>query len=111
MTAEEYERMQDEFLLQCTAEEDDAASAGTQFRKPTFSLMASTMSMQAMIALGRIESPTGQPVQKNLEQARFMIQSLMILRDKAKEMSAEESDFIRDSLYYLQKYYLEEMSA
>jgi len=109
MTTEEFQRMQDDFELQCKAEEADTVTEGKAFRKPSFSLMASTMSMQAMIALGRMDSPTGQPVQKNLEQARFMIQSLMVLQAKSKaNASKEESDFLRDSLYHLQKFYMEE---
>ena len=46
---------------------------------------------------------------KNLEQARFMIDSIAVLKDKTNgNLSEEENKFLTESLYHLQKYYMEE---
>jgi len=85
------------------------ADSGGVFHQPTFTIFLSSMSMQAMIALGRLANPVTKTTDRNLEQARFLIDTLAIVKDKTKgNLSEAEQSLIEESLYNLRIMYLEE---
>lgn len=65
--------------------------------------------MQAMIALGKIENPITKKVEKNLEQARFLIDTLGVLEEKTQgNLSPEENVALGEYLFNLRMAYIEE---
>ena len=68
----------------------------------------SSLAYQAMIFLGEIPNPNTNLVTKNLEQAKFIIDTLAMLRVKTKgNLNKQEMDFINGSLYELQMKFIE----
>jgi hypothetical protein len=65
--------------------------------------------MQAMIAIGKLENPLNGKVERNLEQARFLIDTLGIIKEKTKgNLTPDESKLLDDSLFSLRTMYIEE---
>ena len=68
----------------------------------------SSLTYQGMVFLGEIPNPMTNVQEKNLEQAKFVIDTLLILREKTKgNLSKQESDLLNSSIYELQMRYLE----
>ena len=65
--------------------------------------------MQALIFLGEIPNPMAEnKVEVNLRQAKFLIDTLLLLRDKTKgNLSKEEDGFLNMALYELQMKFVE----
>ena len=61
-----------------------------------------------MIFLGEMPNPITNKIEKNLKQAKFLIDTLVILRDKTKgNLSKEEDDLLNGSIYELQLRYVD----
>lgn len=73
-----------------------------------FNLFLSSLSMQAMVALGEVAHPaTGVP-QEDLEQARYIIDVLGILQEKTQgNLTQEESGLLEGLLYELRMKFVE----
>jgi len=90
-----------------TPPEDAAAKAAQEPQLDFFNYIAS-LGFQAMIFLGEMPNPISNQVEKNLKQAKFLIDTLVILRDKTKgNLSKEEDDLLNGSIYELQLRYVE----
>ena len=90
-------------------ERDYAKEHNQTFHEPSFTVFVSSVAMQAMIALGRIENPATGKRQSHPEQARFLIETLGIIEEKTKNnLDSPEENFLRDSLDNLRLIYLEE---
>lgn len=76
------------------------------FAQPNFSLFISSLSMQALIFLGEIENPLTHKTEKNLDQARYIIDTIAMLKEKTKgNLDAQESNVIDNILYELRMKY------
>ncbi|OQX80931.1 MAG: hypothetical protein B6D56_03825 [Candidatus Omnitrophica bacterium 4484_70.1] len=103
-------KVDDDWKAQVEKEKREAESRKEVYRQPTFTVFLSSMSMQAMIALGRLENPLTKKIEKNLEQARFLIDTLGIIKEKTKgNLTKEEEDFLEESLFNLRMLYVEEV--
>src|SRR5208283_729486 len=72
-----------------------------------FNYIAS-LGFQTMIFLGEMPNPMTNKLEKNLKQAKFLIDTLVILRDKTKgNLSKEEDDLLNGSIYELQLRYVD----
>ena len=72
-----------------------------------FNYIAS-LGFQTMIFLGEMPNPITNQVEKNLKQAKFLIDTLVILRDKTKgNLTKEEDDLLNGSIYELQLRYVD----
>ncbi|MDE2027040.1 MAG: DUF1844 domain-containing protein [Candidatus Omnitrophica bacterium] len=72
-----------------------------------FNYIAS-LGFQTMIFLGEMPNPITNQVEKNLKQAKFLIDTLVILRDKTKgNLTKEEDDLLNGSIYELQMRYVD----
>ena len=72
-----------------------------------FNYIAS-LGFQTMIFLGEMPNPITNKSEKNLKQAKFLIDTLVILRDKTKgNLSKEEDDLLNGSIYELQLRYVD----
>jgi ABC-type Zn2+ transport system substrate-binding protein/surface adhesin len=67
-----------------------------------------SLSYQAMIFLGEIPNPMTNEPEQNLEQAKYVIDTLAMLREKTKgNLSKKESDLLNTNLYQLQMRFVE----
>ncbi len=68
----------------------------------------SSLAYQAMIFLGEIPNPMTNMPETNLEQAKFIIDTLAMLREKTKgNLTKKEGDVLNTSLYQLQMKFIE----
>jgi len=74
-----------------------------------FKTYITSLSMQALIFLGIIGNPMNDnQVEVDLDQARLLIDTLAILKEKTKgNLDKEEEDFLNASVYELQLKYVE----
>ena len=71
----------------------------------------SSLVFQAMIFLGDMPNPITQQPEKNLRQAKFLIDTLALLREKTKgNLTKQEEDLLNGSLYELQMRYVDVFS-
>ena len=84
-----------------------AAKEAAEPQLDFFNYIAS-LGFQTMIFLGEMPNPITNQVEKNLKQAKFLIDTLVILRDKTKgNLSKEEDDLLNGSIYELQLRYVD----
>lgn len=68
----------------------------------------SSLAFQAMIFLGEIPNPMTNEIDKNLDQAKMLIDTLAMLREKTKgNLNTQENNFLSGSIYELQMKYVE----
>ena len=86
---------------------EEAAQETAEPKLDFFNYIAS-LGFQTMIFLGEMPNPITNQVEKNLKQAKFLIDTLIILRDKTKgNLSKEEDDLLNGSIYELELRYVE----
>jgi hypothetical protein len=72
-----------------------------------FNYIAS-LGFQAMIFLGEVPNPITNQVDRNLKQAKFLIDTLVIIREKTTgNLTKEEAELLDGSIYQLQLRYVE----
>lgn len=76
--------------------------------EPTFNLFVSTLAMQTSIFLGAMPNPITEKKEENLPQAKFIIDTLDMLKTKTKgNLTQEEEKYLEEVLYNLRMFYLE----
>jgi hypothetical protein len=109
MEEEIKKKVDEDWKNQANKEKKEADCKREVYHEPTFSIFLSSLSMQAMIAMGRLENPVTAKAEKNLEQARFLIDTLGILKEKTKgNLTADEEKLIEEGLFNLRMMYVEE---
>lgn len=79
----------------------------TSLPEPDFSMFISGIGMQALMHLGEIENPLTGKKQKDMAQAKYVIDILGILKDKTKNnLSVQESNLLDNLLYDLRMKYV-----
>ena len=74
--------------------------------EPNFSIFASSLSMQTLIFLGEIDNPITHKKEENLSQAKYIIDTLVMLKGKTKgNLTANEANLIDNVLYELRMKY------
>ena len=74
---------------------------------PDFKFFVTTLSLQTSIFLGEMPNPTTQKIEEDLIQAKFIIDTLGMLKEKTKgNLTQEENDFLESMLYELRTVYL-----
>ncbi len=97
---------------QIEKEKQQKAKTEQKFHQPSFTIFISSLSMQAMIAMGSLENPVTKKKEANPEQARFLIDTLDIIKQKTEgNLTKEESHFLEESLYHLRMGYIETQNA
>jgi hypothetical protein len=75
--------------------------------KPDFSFFITSLGLQASIALGNIPNPLTNRKEENIKQARFLIDTLAVLKEKTKgNLSLEEENLLDNLLYELRMQYI-----
>jgi len=76
-------------------------------RKASFDTLLGAMVTEAMFSLGLIAPNGNNEVMIDLDHAQFMIDTLIVLRDKtAGNLTAEEEGALKESIARLQNYYV-----
>ncbi len=76
--------------------------------EPNFSIFVTSLGMQAMIFLGEIANPVNNETKVELDRARYMIETIALIKEKTKgNLSQEEQKLIDDVLYGLRLKYAE----
>jgi len=75
--------------------------------EPDFSFFVTTLSLQASIDLGEVPNPVTNKKEENLIQAKFLIDTLAMLKEKTKgNLTPEEANFLENVLYELRMQYI-----
>ena len=75
--------------------------------EPDFNFFISTLALQSSIALGHIPSPVTNKKEEDLNQAKFIIDTLGLLKEKTKgNLTAEETQLLENLLYELRMQYI-----
>jgi len=78
--------------------------------KQDFRMFLSSLSMQAMVALGEMPHPATRQPQEDLEQARYLVDVLGMLEQKTRgNLSPEEASLLEGALYELRMKYVAKM--
>ena len=74
--------------------------------EPNFSLFVSSLSMQTLIFLGEIDNPITHKKEENLGQAKYIIDTLDMMKEKTKgNLTANEANLVDNVLYELRMKY------
>jgi len=72
-----------------------------------FNFFITSIALQATIAMGVMENPATQKKEENLPQAKFLIDTLSVLKEKTKgNLSSEENNLLESVLYELRMQYV-----
>lgn len=75
--------------------------------EPDFGFFVTTLALQASISLGAATNPATAKIEENLPQAKFIIDTLAILREKTEgNLTKEEGDLLENVLYELRMQYI-----
>jgi len=86
---------------------DKMGNEGSRF-EPSFNIFITSLGMQAMIFLGEMANPANNETKVELERARYMIETIAMIKEKTQgNLSAEEQKLIDDVLYGLRLKYAE----
>ncbi|MFA6271388.1 MAG: DUF1844 domain-containing protein [Candidatus Paceibacterota bacterium] len=95
-----------------TEPETQEEGSKRKFPEPDFKFFLSSLAMQAWIGLGAMPNPVTNKNESNLEQAKFIIDTLDILKEKTKgNLDKEESEFLEQILYELHLSYVNKTTA
>lgn len=106
---EEDKKNVDESWKETVGKEKEALKKEGKFipPEPDFNFFITTLSLQASIALGQVPNPVTNKNEEDLTQARFLIDTLGMLKEKTKgNLSADETNFLENLLYELRMLYL-----
>lgn len=109
MNQEHQKKVDESWKQQVDKEKKEAEIKQEKYHEPTFAVFLSSLSMQAMIAMGKLQNPVNGQTEKNLEQARFLIDTLGIIKEKTKgNLTGDEEKLLEESLFNLRMMYVDE---
>jgi len=80
--------------------------------EPDFSFFITTLALQASISLGQMPNPATNKTEEDLTQAKFIIDTLGMLKEKTKQnLSADETNILENVLYELRMQYVEKVKS
>ncbi len=89
-------------------EEEQTQKTKQQIPEASFRLFISSLATQTLINLGEIENPLNKTKGLALDQAKFTIDTLQILKDKTEgNLTDEESKYLDTIIYDLRMRYVE----
>jgi len=85
----------------------EAEAAKPAFPEANFSLFVSGLAMQGLMHIGELENPITKKKEKDLNQAKYVIDTLTMLKEKTKNnLSKEENEMFDNLLYDLRMRYV-----
>lgn len=105
---DEKEKNIDEAWKQAMEKEKGSSNDDDFIPEPDFGFFITTLSAQASIALGMIPSPITNKKEEDLKQAKLLIDTLGMLKEKTKgNLNAEETQLLDNLLYALRMEYIQ----
>ena len=87
--------------------ETSGGAAHSHSFEANFSTLISGMAMEAMIFLGEIQNPVTKKKEANLEHARYVIDTLELLKKKTKgNLTDDETKLLENALHQLRMTYV-----
>jgi hypothetical protein len=81
--------------------------AGFTPPEPDFNFFITTLALQASISLGLVPNPATNKAEEDLTQAKFLIDTIGMLKEKTKgNLSEEEANLLENILYELRTQYI-----
>ncbi|MDD5348221.1 MAG: DUF1844 domain-containing protein [Candidatus Omnitrophica bacterium] len=113
---EEKKKVDEAWKDRIEKERKEKEAAGEQPAEETieadFGFFISTLALQASIALGAIANPVTQKKEENMAQAKLIIDTLGVLKEKTKgNLSTEEDGLLENVLYELRTLYIAKMEG
>jgi len=108
------EKTSDEAWKESAVKEKEALKKEGKFMppEPDFNFFVTTLALQAAIALGNVANPVTNQKEEDLTQAKFLVDTLGMLKDKTKgNLSKEEGDFLDNLLYELRTQYISKIQG
>lgn len=99
----------DESWKELAEKEKEALKRNDKFipPEPDFSFFITTLALQASIFLGQVENPTTNKKEEDLPQAKFIIDTLGMLKNKTQgNLNPEETKLLENVLYELRMQYI-----
>src|SRR3989338_3431280 len=106
---DEIKKSSDESWKEAVEKEKETLKKDGKFvpPQPDFNFFVTTLSLQASIALGEMHNPSTNKKEEDLAQAKFLIDTLGMLKEKTKgNLSTEEANFLENILYELRMVYV-----
>lgn len=76
-------------------------------QEPDFNFFITTLALQASISLGQVPNPATNKTEEDLTQAKFIIDTLGMLKEKTKgNLKLEETNLLENLLYELRMQYI-----
>jgi hypothetical protein len=93
-------------------EESPENTKENQLPEADFSFFITTLAVQASIALGAMPNPVTNELEVNLSQAKLIIDTLAVLKEKTQgNLSTEEDSLLENMLYELRMQYLSQIKG
>lgn len=94
-------------------EKEDLKKGGRDIPpEPDFNFFITTLSLQASIDLGQVPNPVTNKKEENLPQAKFLIDTLGMLKEKTTgNLNPEEVGFLENVLYELRMQYISKIKG
>lgn len=90
------------------AEEQENIDEALKQAGGDFTVFITGLSMQALVSLGEIPNPLNNKKEKNLDHAKYMIDTLGMIKEKTKgNLTSDEEKILDNILYELRMKYLE----
>lgn len=87
---------------------DELSGSDNESFEINFISYITSLAFQAMVFLGEIPNPATEQIEKNVKQAKLIIDTLLLLKEKtANNLSPQESETLNAYLYELQMKYVE----
>jgi hypothetical protein len=114
MAEENIEKKVDESWKETAKKEPEAAAQKEPAQMPQldFANFITTLALQAMVFMGAIPNPVTQKKEEDLNQARFIIDTLLMLKEKtAGNLNEEETKMMEGFVYELQMQFVAKQAA
>ena len=89
-------------------EPEESSQPEGQANQVNFLNYLTSLGFQAMVFLGEIPNPATNQAERSLDHAKFMIDTLVMIREKTKgNLTQQEENFLNATIYELQMKYVE----
>ena len=108
MNQDSTKKIDQDWKNQVDKERETAQGKNEAYHQPTFTIFVSSLGMQAMIAMGKLDNPITKKKDINHDQARFLIDTLGVIQEKTKgNLDENEAKAIEEYLFNLRMVYVE----
>lgn len=108
MSEETKKKVDQKWKDQVNQEKTKATQDNQAYHEPTFGIFMSSLVMQAMVAMGKVENPLTNKKETNYDQTRFLIDTLSLLQEKTKNnLTTEEENILSEYLFNLRMMYVD----